>query len=79
MSKDDAGRIQSSQVHAIFDFSPQEATMAPRANSSVQLQAKSGGDMGKGGFAARAQAAGHKNANATGNNGDANTGNAPQN
>jgi hypothetical protein len=58
MTKDDASRIQSTQVTLTI-----ELTISISTNCS---QAKSGGDMSSGGFAARAQGAGDKNAN-TGN------------
>jgi len=58
MTKADAGRFQSSQV---------ETSLTCSANTSLTCwQTMSGGDMGSGGFASRAQAAGDKNANAAG-------------
>jgi hypothetical protein len=60
MSKSDSSRIQSSQVRfrrGIHD-----------TLTDLSWQAKAGGDMSSGGFSARAQGAGDRNANAGGNN-----------
>jgi hypothetical protein len=66
MSKGDASRIQSTQVSfsTIIHWFPSW----PRADV-LFLQDKSGGDMSSGGFAARAQGAGDRNANAGGKQG----------
>lgn len=58
MTKDDASRVQSSQVslaHLLWKFEP---SLTNRFS-----QAKAGNDMSSNGFAARAQSAGDRNAN----------------
>ena len=63
MTSSNASRIQASQARLSF--------VLPAHNSSPTntTQAKSGGDMSSGGFAARAQAAAATNANNAGNTG----------
>jgi hypothetical protein len=66
MSKDDASRIQSTQVSSptlIHWF------LLCSRSDMLFLQDKSGGNMSSGGFAARAQGAGDRNANAGGKQG----------
>ena len=60
MTKSDAARIQSSQVSSCCVFSWPELT------TCFNKQAQGGKDMSAGGFAARAQAAGDRNANSGG-------------
>ena len=56
MTKEDASHIQSTQVYSKTPFIHQ-------CYKLMLWQAKSGGDMSKDGFAARAQAAGDRNTN----------------
>lgn len=59
MTSSDASRIQGGQVRVTNLCGGRSGTQA-----DIPLQAKSGGDMSSGGFAARAQSAAAHNANA---------------